>query len=341
MIGMNVPHDAFDKLEDVTDEERAFLRCLYEFPPDIRDARGLGPLLVATERDAQVAGRSAELALERASEDVAAAVAAALSPDAVSRRERNSRLVNLDLAVLHELAELQLAIDEMQLEAHGAVRYGGDYAEMATSDILQNGATTTAAISLLLQHGLVLDAEARWRGLHELTCVAALLADDADRPNIAARYLAHGRRLPDDDPAYAKPWAHEPDFTKDYEWLRASRPNVSSKGKPIRYTQRWVFDNAQLTAADFDAWIQPSHSPIHMSAAAVARGRLLSGSGEPAGYREEDVRQIAWQTACSIYELATSVAELLLEALPPAKLVAWSNELRGRASRMRPGPRLR
>src|SRR5437879_325287 len=97
---MNVPHDEFDELEDITDAERDFLRSLYEFPPEVRDARGLSRLIVAADHDAQASGRSAELALERASEDVSTVIGEALGPDAARRRERNRSVVSLAQPVL-------------------------------------------------------------------------------------------------------------------------------------------------------------------------------------------------------------------------------------------------
>lgn len=242
---------------------------------------------------------------------------------------------------LRKLSDLHLILDAIQLEAHGSVRFGGDYAEMAAADLLQSAATTTGAITVLLRNGFVLDAEARWRGLHELTCATTLLADDIDPPAISARFLAHGRRLPLDDPAYSETWAREPTFSNDHEWLRLSHPNLSRTGKPQRFTQRWLFHHAELMAAPFEDWITPSHSPVHMTSAAVARGRWFSGSGDPAGYDPLVVQQICWQTACSVYEFSTSVSVLLSAALAPERLLAWSDEIHRRAAQLRPGPRLR
>jgi len=84
-----------------------------------------------------------------------------------------------------------------------------DYAETAAGDVVQSVQTTLGAIGLLLRNGYALDAEARWRGLHELACTAALLATDTDPPGICMRYLAHGQRLLVDDPAYQQPWVRD------------------------------------------------------------------------------------------------------------------------------------
>lgn len=174
--------------------------------------------------------------------------------------------------------------------------------------------------------------------LHELACTTALLANDQDPAGICERYLAHGERLLDDDPAYDQPWAPGLSFYgRPYEWLRQSHLHVDDKGRPHRFGQVWLFHKAGLVAAAFGLWLGPSHQPVHMSSRAVAAGSEQAGAA-PAGYSPEAVDQLAWQAACSFYELA---AHLVLlpdpDSLSPVRRLAWTDEAHRVAVALRPG----
>jgi hypothetical protein len=207
-----------------------------------------------------------------------------------------------------------------------------DVVALSCINILQNAVTTASAIALLLRHGYVVDAEARWRGLHELACTAAVLSDVTDPQETATRYLAHGRRLPDDHPAYSEPWATHPRFSKQYEWLRGELPGWKEKRK---IEQAWLFEQASLASAPFDDWLKPSHGPVHMSSIAVTVGSAQAGAA-PAGYDEYWSDHIAWQAACSLYELVAHLCHLMTYAgLPREEALAWSVAFRSAAEQVR------
>ncbi len=244
-------------------DEQTLLDHGYEIMDDLQESSALAGL-----RDAlNAAGslfRLPDIALARASADLNAQINEALSPSRRQRRARNRKaeFANGDRGaeIVEDLAQVAA---QVVVEFRGEYRYGGDYVAMACSDMMENATTTAEAIALLLANGYVADAYARWRGLHELACQAALMANATQPSDASKRYLVHGKRLLPDDPAYQEPWATPEFYDAHSEWLRDSYPNLSSKKQtPMKFTQKWIFDNAELKSAAFADWIKPSNDPV-------------------------------------------------------------------------------
>lgn len=272
---------------------------------------------------------------------------AELARELEEAERRHAGTPNADMrSLFRETATAADAVDrlavfagQLYVQLRGCRRGWFDYAETAAADVVQNAQTTLGAVALLLRNGYSLDAEARWRGLHELACTAALLAVDSSQTEICKRYLAHGQRLLVDDPAYGEPWVRAPQFFhRNYEWLRESYPHVNKKGSPIPFTQRWLFDQAHMTSAPFDDWLRPSHAPVHMSSEAVATGSEQAG-GAPAGYSRERNDQVSWQVGCSFYELVAHVVRLPhADALAHSRRLAWVTTVHEMVDASHPGP---
>ncbi len=249
------PDDA-DLSEDDLGDEDALEAWGYTRIPSLMPSHALEQL-----REAVVREVVDEITLERVIRDVRGDVAEALGPDRQALRQKNrARFGPADELTADQLDELVAAAGQLVVEFRSSWRYGTDYVRRASSDVMQSAQTTTSAIALLLRHGYVVDAEARWRGLHELACTAAFLAVDTDPTSIATRYLAHGLRLLPDDPAYTEQWAQGDFQDRSYEWLRESYP-VTVNGKPTRFSQQWLFAKANLQSAPFHEWVRPSHGP--------------------------------------------------------------------------------
>ncbi|HCB02937.1 MAG TPA: DUF5677 domain-containing protein [Nocardioides sp.] len=236
-----------------------------------------------------------------------------------------------------KLNEIALIGDDLAMEVRAYWQHTSQHAIMAAADVLTNGVTTLLAIRLLLANGYVVDAEARWRALHELACTTALIAGDADPGEISKRYLVHGGRLAEGNKAYAEPWVTHGFSDKPYEWLRASHPHLGKSGRPQRFQQAWLFENARLAHSGFAEWVKPSHGPVHLNSITVARGVVLDGPS-PAGYDTYVVVQVAWQALCSFYELAVQASLLACgPALDIQRALSWSELLYERVESMRPG----
>jgi hypothetical protein len=230
-------------------------------------------------------------------------------PEQQGRRDANQAVVGATREWgAQQLDELGLIIDKLIYSIVEQYGEGPSYAGQACLDLLQNGQTTTYAIALLLEHGYLADAEARWRGIYELACSAALLAMAEDVDRTAMRYLVHGRRLPARDPAYKASWATPDFFDMNYEWLREDHPHLNHRGVPKPFRPSWVFSTANLTGAPFTDWIVPSHHAVHMTSAAVATGSRHAGAA-PSGYSHARSMSIASRTACTLNDL---VAQLCL-----------------------------
>lgn len=129
------------------------------------------------------------------------------------------------------LADLIRVADQLLVEVRAAYQHSSQTVTRVAGDLLQNGITTAQAINLLLEHGFVIDAEARWRALHGLACVCRVIATDSNPPEIAKRFVVNGRRLYEDHVAYSEPWASGTRFyTWSYEWLRESHSLTDKKG---------------------------------------------------------------------------------------------------------------
>ena len=267
---------------------------------------------------------SVELLVKGGSADVRERLDEVLGADrALLRTMADQRFGEPDSSTADRLDDLALAADQVLMDFESTFDHHGRYAQRAATDVMQSVVTTTRAIALLLRHGYVIDAEARWRGLHELTCCAALMATTDDLTDIATRYLAHGRRLPPDDPAYDEDWADATFFAGNHMWLKAREPGMSS------FRQWWIFQEPELVSAPFDSWIKPSHQPVHMSAAAVSRGAVRQGH-PPAGYNPHVANRIGWQVACSLYEGVTHLCVMMSRAhsIADNDLVGWPVEIR-------------
>ncbi len=115
-------------------------------------------------------------------------------------------------------------------------------------------------------------------------------------------------------------------------------PNLSSKKQtPMKFTQKWIFDNAELKSAAFADWIKPSNDPVHMTSAAVALGSNQVG-GAPAGYSPKVSALIGWWTACSLNELVANLCRLSSVAgLPLDRATAWAARLTNSSASGAPG----
>lgn len=176
-----------------------------------------------------------------------------------------------------------------------------DPATRVVADIVQTAQTTVYAIGLLLQHGYLADAEARWRGLYELTCSLALISRANDVEQISLKYLVHGGRMAGSALGAKAPW-YSPDFrAKQSEWLRGDYAHNGKSGKPLAYSQAWLFRNAGLRLAP-PVWVLPSHQAVHMTSIAVAGGGSAHGA-RPPGYSQRAARVVAGRTAYTLAEL--------------------------------------
>jgi hypothetical protein len=255
-------------------------------------------------------------------------------------RQNAGRWWPLDLETLGGLEAVLDVCDQLWQLFWGHVAGPSDRVPLTCVNILQTAITTGSAIHLLLEHGYVADAEARWRGLHELACTASLIAQDADHVGICTRYLAHGNQLGPGDPALGEAWRTDKFLEWDYEWLRVSHPYVSRKGKPIRFGQSWLFQNSGLKSAPYLEWLKPSHGSVHISSTAVGLGSRQAGPA-PAGFDPSRRRLVAWQTACSSYEVAAQLLCLMVAGEMEGEAstaAAWISELEVRVGELRPGP---
>jgi len=102
---------------------------------------------------------------------------------------------------------------------------------------------------------------------------------------------------------------------------------LGKSGRPQRFQQAWLFENARLAHSGFAEWVKPSHGPVHLNSITVARGVVLDGHS-PAGYDTYVVVQVAWQALCSFYELAVQASLLACgPALDIQRALSWSELL--------------
>ncbi|MBO1740538.1 DUF5677 domain-containing protein [Leifsonia sp. TF02-11] len=206
------------------------------------------------------------------------------------------------------------------------------YPAWAGAAVLQSISTTILAISLLLKHGYVTDAAARWRGLHELTCAAHTIVDSADPIDVSRRYLIHGGLLPE---RYMTE-AERADVEKTIEnprhrnWLR-ERGWAVTDVKLNERSQLWLFKQlGSDTHRMFEVrWIANSHNMVHMSSGAVADGSRQAGAA-PAGWTPRAVDET---TVAVLYSLSSAVASVLELSLFGAtrsreSAAEWYRELR-------------
>ena len=180
------------------------------------------------------------------------------------------------------------------------------YAAHAGAVMLQTAQTTILAISLLFKNGYVLDAIARWRGLHELACAANLIGASQNPEDCARRYLVHGGFISqsaavDVSEAKAK-W-----LRKDYGWLHMDFPGENYIGQSFLFKKLGTAVNEAIKSR----WVSDSHSMVHMSSAAVSRGSVQAG-GAPAGWSDALCAEYSVATLYSLSSLLSSVLELTL-----------------------------
>lgn len=258
-------------------------------------------------------GASGRMRIAANIEQAVAEIARSTSAEAASLRGQNRKRDGFpDTRGVEDLDRLAWSIEALLARVLAQLPAGEthhtDFLAEASATLLQSAQTTTLAISLLLEHGYVLDAFARWRGLHELTCAASLIATSTDSEEVGKRYLAHGGFLPDDHPAYTENWAQADGFArKNYEWLRAE-PRLDGRKGAIRQSD--VFEWSSLKSAPFQDWIRESHTPVHMSSPATAAGRV-QGGGAPAGWNEGTAEQVAHMVTCSLNELVAHCCLLM------------------------------
>ncbi len=235
------------------------------------------------------------------------------TPDIISRmnnelpRTRSRRSINLAAqktrmsGAYQRVHDLALNLESLLLDVIGGdIDAITDYLQQAVHDLLQAGQTTAFAIATLLEHGYLVDAEARWRGLYELTCQAALLTKTG-RPDCGAyRLLLHGGRIPEEHPNAVALLSAEPNFMKDYQWLPEDCFAPGKKPRSIR--QRDLFELANLRAAS-PSWVHPTHRAVHMSSLVVANRHSAMRGALPPGYTKEIEGEIAIRTAWTLYEL--------------------------------------
>jgi hypothetical protein len=216
-----------------------------------------------------------------------------------------------------------------------------DDLHQTVADILQAGVTTTYAIALLLEHGYVIDADARWRGLYELACQTAVMAQTSNYDEAALRYLVHGGRIPEYDPRARAVRLTEstridrngyPIFAKAYQWIPGSYfPGAAA---PKNITQTDLFDYANLQSAPRQL-VDQSHKAVHMSSLAVATEKTTARGAMPGGYDEVLEANIAERTAKTLYELVAHCCLLAAAiAFPPRTInyPAWERMFHERAS---------
>lgn len=250
---------------------------------------------------------AAERRVERDSDVACAGLTRRLSPAALAtakaRRDLNRQQVGQD----YESGAAEVDVCGLMLDVllthifEGSENEINDPATRVVADIVQTAQTTAHAIGLLLQHGYLADAEARWRGLYELTCSLALISRASDVEQISLKYLVHGGRMEGSALGAKAPW-YSPDFpAKQYEWLRGDYAHSGKSGKPLAYSQAWLFRNAGLRLAP-SAWVLPSHQAVHMTSIAVAGGGSAHGA-RPPGYSRRAARVVAGRTAYTLAEL--------------------------------------
>lgn len=249
---------------------------------------------------------------------------------------------------------LGLALDAFLLEViqDKEVRYVQSPLQLAVTNILQAGMTTTCAITLLLEHGYVVDADARWRGLYELTCQAAVLSKASDIEEAALRYLMHGQRK------FANQRLSQADQNKgcsivdkelqrdcprsvgtenqqgatlwerDYQWIPTELLKNGESQK--RISQMELFLMADLTAAP-SSLVKDSHKSVHMSSHIIAAESAISLELDPGGYDPELERDVAKRTARTLYELVAHCCLLADELDRCRDYTGWMQEFYDRA----------
>jgi hypothetical protein len=273
----------------------------------------------------------------------------------VSKRNRDANRKKRDKSIpASRIDMLGLVLDAFLMDViqGNDVRYIQEPLQLAVTNILQAGLTTTYAITLLLENGYVVDADARWRGLYELTCQAAVLSKTSNYEEAALRYLMHGQkdlanqRLSPSDQNKGRSIVDQeldrdrpgPDGTttqqgaplweRDYQWIPAELLRNSQSQKKI--SQVDLFRMANLSAAPLSL-VKDSHKSVHMSSLVIAAESAVSLELDPGGYDPKLEQDVAKRTAKTLYELVAHCC-LLADALDPYKdYTGWWQEFYDRA----------
>jgi hypothetical protein len=265
-------------------------------------------------------------------------------------KSRKNRDLNRRMRAESEAAglvdELCLVLDAFLLDVidHHSVRAISGPLHLAVTNILQAAQTTAYAVTLLLKYGYVVDADARWRGLYELTCQAAVLSQASDPEMAALRYLMHGEkelaenRLKSSDLSRGKavvqqellrgpgtnPQTNQPSvpfWERDYQWIPAELLQGGAPQK--RITQKDIFAIANLEVAP-SRFVEDSHKSVHMSSLSVATESTVALDNDPGGYSAALEEEIAERTALTLYELVAHCC-VLAEKLPSENsYAAWA-----------------
>lgn len=268
-------------------------------------------------------------------------------PRSQKNRDRN-RTMRANSRAAARLDELCLILDAFLLDVidHRNVRTISEPLRLAVTNILQAGQTTAYAVALLLKHGYVVDADARWRGLYELTCQAAVMAQAGDSELTALRYLMHGQedlaknRLKPSDLAKGQAIVQQellrgrpninpqtnlqgpPFWEGDYQWIPVDLLGGSPRKK---IGQKDLFAIADLRVAP-SSFVDDSHKSVHMSSLTVASESTVALDHDPGGYSAKLEYEIAKRTALTLYELVANCCLLAPEPHSGHSFVAWAQE---------------
>lgn len=253
-----------------------------------------------------------------------------LSLDLPTRRKvRDTNRQRRDRSVAAELIDsLGLVLDAFLFDViEGSVDEISEPLNLAVANLLEGGLTTNYAIALLLKEGYVVDADARWRGLYEIACQAAILAKASAPSEAALRFLMHGQgdrstwrlRAPDrlageaiveEELMRGRP---QPDsqtgvqgvhfWYKSHQWIPAHLLAGELPQKQI--SQADLFRIADLAAAPRDL-VDESHQSVHMSTPVLAADRAVARGLNPGGYDQSLEEDIASRTAMVVYELVAN-----------------------------------
>ena len=182
---------------------------------------------------------------------------------------------------------------------------GQDPVSFAVTVILESARTTALAIALLVRHGYLADAEARWRGLYEITAQLALISSAGRRPEaeletVATAYLVHSGLW--DSAKLSLKVSQQILPPKDFSWLQAAGGEWGSKG---RISQAAVLREADLTVPPDRE--QLHHGSVHMSSGIAAAGGIASGFA-PAGASLKRARRVAQRVLLTLDDLVAHAA---------------------------------
>lgn len=182
---------------------------------------------------------------------------------------------------------------------------------MALTVVLESARTTAMAIGLLMERGFLADAEARWRGLYELTAQMALIAHrgnevDADIETLAQAYLVTDGDLQ----AFTSPDNMPLHNNKDHGWLQVAGGRWRLEKPKARIEQRKVLEEANLSDPPEREHLH--HGSVHMSNLVAVAGGVADGQA-PAGANEQRSRELAGKVLLALDDLFANAALAVTE----------------------------